>query len=315
MKGSKTNKGVGILKAFRDFIYMDTERLKSIVAQFNEGISENTTISSTESNQDKMNLSANLFQLLRAGGENTYLWQTQQTESQTLHDHIYMLAESLLKDENILTQIPGNIQEVDIISPNPENIKLTSTSFVLIEGKSFINDYIYMRNILENFSKITKSIVGGQIAADPQYEKYTKKELDRVINQESKKNELPKEVKDSISVLIDNFYKDRIVFKSVPFKNQPEFRFVGTLNPLYLREKIEDIIFKYGTAPRERWYLFAQIASIPTKDKENLDISASENSIEMAMQQVFDALRGVEKEGLSISFPEIAVTPIAIYRL
>ncbi|MCY9304152.1 hypothetical protein [Bacillus spizizenii] len=60
--------------------------------------------------------------------------------------------------------------------------------------------------------------------------------------------------------------------------------------------------------------MFAQIASIPTNDQKEIDISFNQNDLENGMQTVFDALRDIEKVGLSISFPEIAVTPIAIYR-
>lgn len=60
--------------------------------------------------------------------------------------------------------------------------------------------------------------------------------------------------------------------------------------------------------------MFAQIAAIPDTSVNNIDLSFNENELEKGLQTVFDAFRDLEKAGLSISFPEIAVTPIAIYR-
>src|SRR5690606_10099904 len=125
---------------------------------------------------------------------------------------------------------------------------------------------------------------------------------------------LPKDIKNALLTFLKNFYKERIVIKNIPFVESPDFRFVGSLNPIYLRESIENIIYKYGTAPKEEWFMFAQIASIPNNENNDLDITLNKNEIERGLQSVFDAIRAIEKIGLSITFPEIAVTPLAIYR-
>ncbi|WP_419721742.1 DUF6414 family protein [Priestia megaterium] len=292
--------------SFRDFLYMDVERLKSIVAQLNEGLTETINKTTTESDQDKINLGASLLKMIKVGGENTYLFQNQSSESQTLHDSIYNLAEKLLLKENSLINIS---KESDI-----ETLNINLTSFILVKGKTFINDYIYMKRLLDNFEDINKAIISSDIFNNPEYASLSEKEKNRIIGQQVKESNISKELKQSLLTFINNFYNERIVFKSVPSVENPEFRFVGTLNKEYLRENIEDIIFKYGTAPQEEWYMFAQVASIPHGQREHIDISSGTNEIEQGLQLFFDALREMEVAGLSISFPEIAVTPIAIYR-
>ncbi|MBA2871036.1 hypothetical protein HNQ85_001306 [Anoxybacillus calidus] len=299
---------------FRDFIYMDIERLKSIVAQLNEGLTEATTKVYTEGDQNKYNVNTSFLNFLKAGGESTYLWQNQSTESQTLHDYIYNLAEKLLLEKKLLIRIPEELTEEEINNPSEKNYKITPTSFILVRGKSIINDYIYMQRILENYNDIVKAVVSGHISSNPEYANYSPKDKEKLIKQQARENELPKEIKDSLLTFINNFFQNRIVFKCVPFINNPDFRFAGPLNPSFLRERIEDLIFKYGTAPKDEWYMFAQIASIPHSAENTIDISEHQNEIEKGLQQVFDALRVMEKSGLSISFPEISVTPIAIYR-
>jgi hypothetical protein len=306
--------GLIMQNLFRDFIYMDTERLKSIVAQLNQGLLENTIKMTTDTDGGKINAGLDFLKILKVGSEASFLWQNQSTESHTLHDYLYNMAESSLRSEKHLINIPGDINQQYISSPNGEMKAFNSTSFILVKGKTIINDFTYMKRIIDNFDEITKSISGGNTAALKTSDNSSKGQKNRKnIN---KKNEhfLQKDIKKSIQTVLENFYKDRVVIKNVPFSEHPNFRFVGTLNQSYLRESIENIIFKYGTAPRDEWYMLAQIASIPNSDNAELDISFNQNELEQGMQTVFDALRGLETAGLSISFPEIAVTPIAIYR-
>jgi hypothetical protein len=299
---------------FRDFIYMDTERLKSIVAQLNQGLIESGSNTITDTGGVKASAGVEFLKMLKAGTESSLLFQNQATESHTVHDYLYNLAESSLKAENLLTDIPKDFKAEDVLNPTFDRSKLSSTSFILVKGKTIINDFTYMKNFLDNLDNILKSIITGEKSSNKEFEKMSQKERNRLVSERVNEYNLPKDVKLAIKTFLDNFYKDRIVIKNIPFVKTPNFRFVGTLNQLYLRESIENIIYKYGTAPQEDWFMFAQIASIPTNDQNEVDISLDHNNLESSMQGIFDALRDVEKAGLSISFPEIAVTPIAIYR-
>lgn len=298
---------------FRDFIYMDTERLKSIVAQLNQGLIEGTSKTTTDTDGSKLNAGLDILKIIKIGTENSFLFQNQSTESHTMHDYLYNLAEISLEERDLLITIPNDIEEKDIINPSIESSLLNSTSFVLVKGKTIINDYTYMKRILDNFDDLMKSILSGEKTSNSGFEKMSQNQRDKRV-QEKVNEYMPKDIKKALQTFMENFYKDRIVIKNIPFVNHPNFRFVGTLNQEYLRESIENIIYKYGTAPQENWFMFAQIASIPNSNESKLDISFNQNSLENSLQTVFDALREIEKTGLSISFPEIAVTPIAIYR-
>jgi len=299
---------------FRDFIYMDTERLKSIVAQLNQGLIEATSKTVTDGDKGKVDAGINFLNILKAGSEASFLWENQATESHTMHDYLYNLAESSLKKNNLLTNIPKDFTEDDMLNPTIGKSPLNSTSFVLVKGRTMINDYTYMQRILENFDDILKSIITGEQSANKDFEELSQNQRNRKVQERINEYNLPKDIKKALLTFLGNFYNDRIVIKNIPFDESPNFRFVGTLNKSYLRESIENIIFKYGTAPQDEWYMFAQIAAIPEISKNEIDISYNHNEIEKGMQIVFDALRDMEKSGLSISFPEIAVTPIAIYR-
>lgn len=300
---------------FRDFIYMDTERLKSIVAQLNKGLIESTSTTITDGDESKINAGVDFLKILKVGSESSFLWQNQATESHTMHDYLYNLAELSLNEKELLTNIPGDI-EIDSLS-NPDKIEshqLTSTSFILVKGKTIINDFIYMQRILDNIDDILKSVITGEQSVDKNFEKASQTQRNKIVQERINEYNLPKDIQKALQVFLKNFYNERVVIKNIPFVERPNFRFVGTLNKLYLRESIENIIYKYGTAPQDDWYMFAQIASIPNKTSNEVDMSFNQNELEKGLQTVFDALRDIEKFGLSISFPEIAVTPIAIYR-
>lgn len=299
---------------FRDFIYMDTERLKSIVAQLNQGLIESTSKTITDSDGGKVNAGVDFLKILKLGSEASFLWQNQSTESHTMHDYLYNLAESSLKEENLLINIPEDLEPEDLANPSIEMSTINSTSFILVKGKTIINDFTYMKRIVDNYDAIVKSMTVSEKSANNSGGNSTQGKKRKQGNNVGNENVLSKDLQKAIQTLLDNFYKDRVVIKNIPFVDKPNFRFVGTLNQSYLRESIENIIYKYGTAPRDEWYMFAQVASIPDTENSQLDISFNKNELEKGMQTVFDALRDVEKAGLSISFPEIAVTPIAIYR-
>lgn len=292
---------------------MDTERLKSIVAQLNKGLIESKSTTITDGDENRFSAGVDILKILKIGSESSFLWQNQATESHTMHDYLYNLAELSLNQKSLLTNIPDDFGIENLSATNYKKT-LTSTSFILVKGKTIINDFAYMQRIMDNLDDLLKSVITGEQSADKTFENASQTQRNKMVQERINEFNIPKDIKKALQVFLKNFYGDKVVIKNIPFVERPNFRFVGTLNKLYLRESIENIIYKYGTAPQDEWYMFAQIASIPNKNSDEVEMSFNQNELEKALQTVFDALRDIEKSGLSISFPEIAVTPIAIYR-
>jgi hypothetical protein len=114
--------------------------------------------------------------------------------------------------------------------------------------------------------------------------------------------------------ILDFFPKDRLSIKVIPFSDEPNLRIVGPLQRAHLRERLEDIRFKYGASPVDNWAVFGQVAAVPRKDEARSpqDLTFS-SELEEAFQTVFDSLLGIDDE-FRIRYPEIAITPIAVYR-
>ena len=227
-----------------------------------------------------------------------------------MHDDIYNKVEKVLIDTECLARIPENYDcDSDDLSLRET---LSDNWYVLITGKVNINDYNRMRDLFTNFDDLVTFIAKCKVSSLPAgTSKKEKEERVRAI----KKDLVPdNDIIQGMPSFLNNFYKDRIVIKTFPFQDNSEIRFCGNINPIYLREDISSIIYKYGTAPVANWHIFGQIASIPPADRSNLSISIQGGSIDSAIHSIFNAVREIETQAQSVAYPEIAITPIAIYR-
>lgn len=296
----------------RDFIYLDIERLKSIIAQIEQGLINISTQLKSNNKEVMAKAEGSLFGLLKAAGGAKYVWENQATETKTLHDNIYNKVENALISNDLLITIPGNIQMESIIDSGFESMA-SNTSFILAKGKVVINDFIRMRLMLEKFNDLGKFIAQCSVSSLPI--NTPKHHKNQALKKAQDKITLDKSMIEGFKTFFDLFYKDRVVIKMLPFEDYPDFRLVGNLKSDFLRENISSIIYKYGKAPISEWTIFAQVASIPPKDRSKIENKISGTDIEVALQQMFNAFQEVELLAQSeVVYPEIAITPIAIYR-
>lgn len=303
----------------RDFIYMDIEKLRSIYAQKENGLIE----SIIESKGDSKSISGDLqggIPVFKSKLGSDFVLENKVSENKSMHDFIYNKVESILINDSQLTKIPQDIPS------NNDDIRrmLKSTSCVLIKGEVIIYDYKSIETINKNFIDIYHDLYRMQ-----EWSKFKKssKDAGKVITSQEKKQFLNKVDKDfndnlptdditlkGINTYLQNFPKERLQIKAFPYRDNREIRFTALLNNAYLRDDIPYILYKYGTAPESEWNIFAQIASIPPKDKEYFKIQTG-NQIEISMHDLFNSLRNVELVTTqSVNYPEISITPIAIYR-
>jgi hypothetical protein len=304
----------------RDFIYLDIERLKSIIAQAEGGLPTSREESKSNSKGISGKGEGDLFGFLKAQGGAEFIWENQETETKSLHDNIYNKVEEVLIENELLVNVSDFIEEKDLEREKYRN-NLESNSFILTKGKVYINDFTKIKKIINKYNEIgefiarcsTMSFLGDM----------SKEEIEK--NKEFKRlksdMEIPKWFKEGLDLFFKTFYKDRVEIKLTPFKNNPKFKFVGNLNKKFLRDDISNITYKYGTAPVSEWTIFGQITSIPPKERDNenvinnnTNIDQNPSDIRKALEQMFDSFRGIEELAQSVVYPEISITPIAIYR-
>src|SRR5688572_25790731 len=89
----------------RDFIYLDADRLKSIVAQTEEGLLTTISESTRGAKEGSTSAEGSVLSLIKAAGGVKLLWEDQATETRTLHDNIYNRVEQSLTDNDMLIEI------------------------------------------------------------------------------------------------------------------------------------------------------------------------------------------------------------------
>jgi hypothetical protein len=292
-------------------VYLDTDKLKSIIAQIEHGLSDTTSQLKSKDSEISLEGEGSLFGFLKSVAGAKYVWQNQATETKTLHDNIYNRVEDALISNDLLVTIPGTLQQENITNSEFTSL-IDDTSFILAKGRININDFTQMRLMLDNFNELARFIALCNFQSTPLHtSKTNKKQMLRKAQDELTVDE---PMLDGFKLIFDLFYKDRVVIKMLPFVDCPDFRLVGNLKPDLLRENISSITYKYGTAPVSDWTVFAQVASIPPKDRSNNGYNIGGANMEVALHGMFNAFREVELLSQSVVYPEIAITPIAIYR-
>ena len=293
----------------RDFIYLDSDRLKSIISQIDKGLIDSTE--EIKNKSEEVSTSFGFSSILKAVGGAKFILQNQETETKSLHDFIYNKVESTLINDDLLTLIPEKVKSDDLTDAKFRE-SLSNTSFILAKGKVNINDYNHLRMFLEKFNDISEFIARCSVnSSQPDSPKHQK---DKDVKKILKEMGMEKETINGFKLFFDTFYKDRIVIKLMPFENYPDFRLVGNLNKEFLRDDISSITYKYSTSPVSEWIIFGQIASIPPEIRPEDSQTMVGGDIEIAIHTLFNSYREIEALAQSVVYPEIAITPIAIYR-
>ena len=299
----------------RDFVYLDIERLKSIIAQIEGGLVEGFSESEKESGEVSSGLKGKILGLIETSVGGKFLWEKQENETKTLHDHIYNKVEDALKETELLIRIPENIAVEDMINEEYRSM-LGDTSFILATGKVKINDYSRIETLLERWGDLTDFVAECNVEGLPNTAQQDQKARSAALKKAKGDMHFNKKLLDGFARFIDTFHKGKLIIKMVPFDDYTGFRLVGNLDRELLRDDISSIIYKYSTAPVSSWTMFGQIASIPSEEGgiETGESMFSNSDIEVAFQRMFDSARDMENMIATVVYPEIAVTPIAIYR-
>lgn len=174
--------------------------------------------------------------------------------------------------------------------------------FVLVRGAAQILDYERLQRIAENYDKLDDFFNPGDST-----------------NQRKKRHNDNRQFRES-SMLLETFFKDAI---RVKVTNWADCSFVGTLGRQHLREDIHALIYKHGSEPKGEWTMLAEISRIPLPEDSPQDTlfallaheKAEDNSTASTEIESLIAVFNAFQEVLgSASYPEVAVSPIAVYR-
>lgn len=270
---------------YRDFVYLDMNRVQSIIAQLEQGVLSQVMEGETEDIKGRAQIIVNLLAMLlpvRASGSVEYGSGASISESKVLHDYAFEAARLALEDEGLLFE--------DVLDRD----EIPERGFVLVRGSARISDYRTLEKIAANFDKI-----------------------DKVLPSKKKEPGKGKTMKEMATV-IDTFFKDAI---RVKITNTRGSAFVGPLDREHLREDIRDLIYKYGSAPEGEWVMLAAVSRIPRPEDSGEEAILSRleevqgtDSVSSQIGTALSMLNGFQELFGSVSYPDIAVSPVAVYR-
>lgn len=297
----------------RDFVYLDVDRVKSLLAQLEEGLLLDRSDTVSTSGSIEAGAKINIPLLAHFGGTGQYVTTNQSIETRTLHDHVYNYMEKMLINNNRITVLPDDFSAQDI-RENDIRQQLSPVGYLLSRGKIQIRDMRVITDLVSDINEMQLAL--ARIAASASFANLDKNERQKRIHAIEKQNRsqhLDTQLHKDIMKLLDKFYRDRLIIRLMPF-DDGDIRIVGPLRESYLRDSISDIRFKYGFSPRDDWTVFAQVAAIPEAGSATANFAQNFTvDLEAAIEQLFGAATDIEAMQ-RIAYPEIAVTPIAIYR-
>jgi hypothetical protein len=291
---------------FRDFIYLDIERVQSIIAQLQEGLLTEIVAGESKELSGKFGLSAGIVsQFLPIGlsAEKRNINDTQ--SSKILHDHAFNLAHDSLSDQSYL--IDASYYD---LSQEP----IPDSAFVLIKGDAKIFDYSTFQNIASHEKQLNEIF-----PSTPEGENRQQRRKQSKKNKQPKKND---SVFGEIKVLVDAFFKDAI---QVRVTNHHGISFVGPLSREHLREDIYNLIFKYGSKLQGQWAMLAAVTRVTSNPSLNSEMEFAAETLEDldssdiqsgsdVLNEVLDMMNSLQEFISSAAYPDITVSPIALYR-
>lgn len=339
------------MENIKEFIYLDTEKVKSILSQLEEGLPISANETTKIDSEFGGTFGTGFLNWLKAETSSNILSSNQNDETKILHDYMYNYIEKELTDNEKLLKLHSATKQNNKLPKD-----LNENSFVLLECKIKINDYNQILSILENMNDLNVALQVLSINANPlQNGVWENVETELKVRSQLLNEDFVKSAK----LFIEHFYKNKLIITCFPYEKNNFLSFNGPLKREYLRDDINDIIFKYGRSPSVKWYVFGKISSIenPHKKTESADkkyerimenwdeilniinntdsyndlkeeslkkwrglglneedfIIIKEKAFEVGIENIYDTMDLLYYEA-SIKEPSITFTPIAIYR-
>lgn len=339
------------METIKEFIYLDTEKVKSILSQLEKGLPITTNETRKIDSEIGANAGIGFLNWFKTETNANILSSNQNDETKILHDYMYNYIEKELNENKKLLHIHNTSQQNNTLPKN-----MNENSFVLLKCKIKINDYNQILSTLENMNDLNVALQVLSLQTNPlQNGVWETVETELKVKSQLLNEDFVKSAK----LIIKQFYKNKLIITCFPYEKNNFLSFNGPLKREYLRDDIEDILFKYGRSPSVTWHVFGKISSIknphrkiePTDKKykrimdhwdeiSNIinnnnsydDLNGSilrnwksfnlneedfnilkEKTFEVGIEKIYDAINLLYYEA-SVKEPSITFTPIVIYR-
>lgn len=292
-----------------DFIYLDIDRIRSFIAQLYQGVPEafEETKGQEKSGKGEAGITAPL--LGKLGIEGSILYQKSTAETRSAHHYLYSLLEQKLNEFSKFVKVDADFSKDDW---TPD--KFQDGTFVLVQGRIQIIDYRNVVNVLDMLPRIIDIV--SHFQKQTLLQKLQNREIDQRTYDSSLKSTgittINKKDITQISEIVEKLYHGIARVKAFPFGNENKFCFTGNTIYEYFSTSPDNPLSS-GLLSGANWYMMGLINEPISYSTTPLS-EQSEQSFEDKLEALVFAMQGISKLTLSVQFPSIAITPIAIYR-
>lgn len=287
----------------RDFIYLDVERIRSVVAQSAGGIASERKREAQHTAGGKASGEGGLPFIAKMGGEANYHYVRSNSETLSLHDYIFSEFYKLLEDANTLGGfgVPS--------SEDWEEDKFIDGNFMIVEGVIKVMDYQYAMEFMRAAPDLMK--IAAKLSSSNQNQNTGANRKGN--NQHNQPNPLANQPIKEVGTLVDQFYRDLVRVKVFPYPKEPKKVYVGSADKAMFRYSPTALMNMYGPVIDADWVSVLQVNRGLRHNAGDL-VSETGNVMEDLLEGFADHVTEMYSLMQGVKFPSVSVTPIAIYR-
>jgi len=336
----------------REILYFDREKAISLLSQIEWGLTRDFTVEQDKTKTHKNIFNLNLLKFFSGTHSRERSDRERVSETKEFHHDLLNRVEILLKSNNAIIEMFDNSMYYDLTDENAIRSLLGDRQYINASGSCFIEDYSRILSISSIFNQQVNFINRCNIENDATNEnnlrlaedlRRIEKDMRRAKNANERatkenemnqkydeigkmtKNHVEQWLFDGISLWINTYLKDRLIFRILPSPNCPSFQIICNMKRTCIVDSnIEYLISSYGTKPNIPFFVLGLITSKPEKIEngvnplDEFDMKGELNNIETVekgFRSLFPAIEGLESFTRFSRYPNITVEPIAVYRL
>ncbi|MEW6216201.1 MAG: hypothetical protein AB1543_00735 [Candidatus Bipolaricaulota bacterium] len=298
--------------AIRDFIYLDWERVRSFSAQLLGGVPQESLLESGHEIGVEGQVEAGLWAIAKGRGGGDYRYFSGQSETRSLHHHVYALFEAALEKHNMLVDIDEGFN----FALWTED-QFNDGQFVRVRGVVRLMDYAWVARMLDGLPRLMELASHVQALALKQKKDAGQLTEQQFMIQQRGIGKMEKKIKDlglqKLTEMIDQLYGSVVRLKVVPSKAHPESIFVASGDPRCFHDSAAALSQKYGYEIDARWIALGQV-NRPREASAGVPRPIG-NQMEDAFEQLALLVNDLGRVISAARFPAVSLTPISVYRV
>ena len=339
------------MKSFKDLIYFDVERARSLISLLDGGLINEISKAFEDASGSNGFFTVDV-KIVKAKFGNTDKEKTITTQKIEVFHEMINEIEKKLDEHSLLNNLNSEFEKGGI-SFNQLMDKIPSMNYIKSTGWATFEDVERFKNIMGNFNDINRFIHRSPLVNSEEVKavrktiseakeklksttdskarnllnsqiKTLEKKLNDILDSSTKDDAIDKEFVDGTQKFLDTFSPERLNFRLIPFDNHIQFQVLANLKSKYIIDgDFNSIIYTYGTRPNIKLTCFGIITSAPRENDirinpnnelDEIDYKHGTERFDLAFRNVFAAFEQFEKFFFTPQFPKVAISPIAIYR-